>query len=207
MSAPVRFAFDKDFALADGADGQDDAATRLRREIEAVAYARGFDDGRSSEEAAATRRLAEAGEAISAELADTEAMLEARFCAIEQEAAALALSFAQNLTLGLVPDTALVERAFGEALKDLTGALALSVTLNPRVLPHAGERLAAMASGVNPNARLRLVSDRAMPPGDCTIDWPEGAIAACRATREQRLAALIARAFPQTPSRTDEPKP
>lgn len=209
MSEPVRFDFASDFgpgAPGGGALG-DEAAHRLRHEAEAVGYARGFDDGRASEEIAAVRRLAEAAETVSARLIACERLLEARLVAIEADAAALALSFARTLTLGLVPDAALVEEAFRLALGDLTNTLALTITINPRVLPAVDERLATMASGVNPGMRIRLVSDRAMRLGDCSIAWPDGEISASRTAREERLAALLASAFPKSQTLPAEPLP
>ena len=194
MSAPVRFTFAEDFIPAPA--HAESVADRLRQEVESLGYARGFDDGQNSEAAVAARRLADAAEAIATSLGAFDATLETRLAALEAEAADLALSFAQTLTLGLVPDAALVLETFRIALRDLTGALAVTVTVNPKVLPVVDERLAALAAGVNPQARLRLIADRSVAPGDCAIAWPDGAVLAQRAERNSRLAALVARAFP-----------
>lgn len=186
------------------------AATDHCREIptterEMSSYARGLEEGREIADAQGKRLLAAAAERLEVQLTEAIETIDARFLAMESESASLALQFATLLTARTVTADVLVERTFRAALTDATAAPSITVMLNADLANALEPRLATLLAQQSIPARLNLVADPEMPPGDCRVVWQGGGLRRDAAALQARLAELIDHAFPAHAQQIPDP--
>lgn len=187
MSAPAPFA---SYFAAPAASAGDEIESAM------AGYARGLDEGRRGVEAQAARLVAAGVERIEEMLTALGAELPARFRRLEAGAAQLALAFARQYAAGALAEEERILRAFHAVSADILAAPAVTLALHPGLAEAIAPRLSRWLADRAPDARLIVVPDPALAPGDCRIDWAAGGVALDRARLDRTLSETIARAFP-----------
>lgn len=191
-AGPAKFLFENDFAASDGKPAMSLAehAAKLK-EAEAEALARGFEQGAAEAE----RRSAAALEAIAAALRGLDHGLGAIEARLESEAVEVAVAVARKLAPELVAREPLAEIAalavgcFRNLVKTPHVAVRVSDALHESVR----NKLDEIARSCGLEARLVVMAEPDIAPGDCRIEWADGGI--------DRNAAAIAAAIEEAVNR------
>jgi flagellar assembly protein FliH len=196
-AAPAKFLFDHDFAAV--ADGKPQIALAEHavkiKEAEAAAFARGFAQAQAeakadAEQRAATAlaRLADSFRQFESRLADLEARLEA-------EAVEVAFAVARKLAPELIAREPLAEIAAlaTACFRQLVATPHVVVRINDALHAPARQKLEEIARGCGLEARLVLMAEPDITPGDCRIEWADGGIHRERVATEKTIEEAVAR--------------
>jgi flagellar assembly protein FliH len=176
-AAPAKFLFENDFAAGDGkpAIALADHVAKLK-EAEAAGFARGFEQAAAEAQASAQQRSAEALERIAAAIQELDKDLAAIEARLESEAIEVALAVARKLAPELVAReplaeiTALASSCFRNLVKTPHVAVRVSDTLHEA----ACEKLEEIARACGLDARLVVLAEPDIAPGDCRVEWADG---------------------------------
>ena len=178
-SAPAKFLFDNDFAA--GARNSKptisltDHAAKVAQ-AEQAAHARGFAEAQATAEqkaAVTLERIAGLLQGLDRSLAAVEARL-------ETEAVEVAVAVARKLVPALLGREPLAEitALASDCFRHLVASPHVAVRVNETLHASARERLEEIIRRLGLEARLVVLGEPEIAPGDCRIEWADGGI--CR---------------------------
>jgi flagellar assembly protein FliH len=179
MKAAAKYLFDEDFSSGVKPTISLVEAERRRADAESQAYRKGFTAGEQqaqSQGVAALALIADAMERLHKALGDIEARL-------ETEAVEVAVAVAGKLAPELIARepfaeiSALATSTFSHLVK----APHVVVHIGADIYETAKAKLDEIAQARGFEGRLVVLSEPAMAPGDCRIEWADGGVARDRA--------------------------
>jgi flagellar assembly protein FliH len=179
MKAAAKYLFDEDFSSGVKPTISLVEADRRRADAESQAYRKGFTAGEQqaqSQGVAALALIADAMERLHKALGDIEARL-------ETEAVEVAVAVAGKLAPELIARepfaeiSALATSTFSHLVK----APHVVVHIGADIYETAKAKLDEIAQAHGFEGRLVVLSEPAMAPGDCRIEWADGGVARDRA--------------------------
>jgi flagellar assembly protein FliH len=198
VTARAKFLFDLDFAAGSDPAERPIAAAEHALKL-AEAESRGYRDGFAAAEkeavAAAERRMAVAFEQIGDaldRLARGMAAIEQR---LEAEAVEVAYAVGRKLATEMISREPFAEIAAlaTECFRQLVAAPHVVVRVSETLHATARERLERIARERGFEGRLVVLAERAIAPGDCTIEWADGGIKRDQARTEAAIESAVAR--------------
>ena len=191
MKAAAKYLFDEDFSSGVKPTISLVEAERRRADAESQAYRNGFAAGEQqaqSQGAAALALIADAMERLHKALGDIEARL-------ETEAVEVAVAVAGKLAPELI-----AREPFAEISALATSTFSHLVKA-PHVVVHVGAdiyemakaKLDEIAQARGFEGRLVVLSEPAMAPGDCRIEWADGGVARDRASSLAVIDDVVSR--------------
>ena len=191
MKAAAKYLFDEDFSSGVKPTISLVEAERRRADAESQAYRNGFAAGEQqaqSQGAAALALIADAMERLHKALGDIEARL-------ETEAVEVAVAVAGKLAPELI-----AREPFAEISALATSTFSHLVKA-PHVVVHVGAdiyeiakaKLDEIAHARGFEGRLVVLSEPAMAPGDCRIEWADGGVARDRASSLAVIDDVVSR--------------
>ncbi len=195
MKANAKYLFDEDFSAGERPTITLVEAERRRADAESQAYRNGFaaglaqaqnDDARKA--TAALGAIVDAMERFNTALTGIEARL-------ETEAVQVAVAVAGKLAPELIAREPLAEISAlaTESFNHLVKAPHVVVHIAPEIYEAAKVKLDEIAQSRGFEGRLVVMSDTAMSPGDCRIEWADGGLARDRAATLATIDELVAR--------------
>lgn len=196
-AAPAKFLFENDFTAGGGGKPSislDEHAAKLR-EAEAVAFARGFEQGRSEARADAEHRCSAAIERIASGIASLQGQLRAIEARLETEAVEVAIEVARKLAPELVKQEPLAEIASlaTGCFRNLVKCPHVVVRVNEELLAIARDKIDDIARRCGLDATLVILAEPDIALGDCSIEWADGGIKRDSAATAAAIDALVGR--------------
>jgi flagellar assembly protein FliH len=179
MKTNAKYLFDEDFSTGEKPTITLVEAERRRVDAESQAYRKGFAAGEQqtlAQGTAALGMIADAMARLNAALAGIEARL-------ETEAVEVAVAVAGKLAPELIarePFAEISALATG-TFNHLVKAPHVAVHIGADIYETAKEKLEEIARARGFDGRLVVLSDPAMAPGDCRIEWADGGVTRDRA--------------------------
>jgi flagellar assembly protein FliH len=195
MTAPVKFLFEDDFALADARHVEPTITLAAHTTALAAAEEAAYRNGVAAADARAERRLAAACERIAAmleELSRGLGLVEAR---LEAEAVEVAAAVAAKLAPELIAREPFAEIAglTRDCFRHLIAAPHVVVRVADALYEAARTRLDEIARGHGFDGRLVVLAEQDLSPGDCRIEWADGGMVRDRAATEAAIAQAVGR--------------
>ena len=195
MKANTKYLFDDDFSAGERPTITLVEAERRRADAESQAYRNGFaaglaqaqnDDARKT--TAVLGAIADAMERFNTSLAGIEVRL-------ETEAVQVAVAVAGKLAPELIAREPLAEISalVTESFNHLVKAPHVVVHIGAEIYESAKAKLDEIAQARGFEGRLVVMSDPAMAPGDCRIEWADGGVARDRAATLATIDELVTR--------------
>jgi flagellar assembly protein FliH len=195
MKANTKYLFDEDFSSGERPTITLVEAERRRADAESQAYRNGFaaglaqaqnDDARKA--TATLGAIADAMERFNTALVGIEARL-------ETEAVQVAVAVAAKLAPELIAREPLAEISAlaSESFDHLVKAPHVVVHISAEIYEAAKAKLDEIAQARGFEGRLVVMSDAAMAPGDCRIEWADGGLARDRAATLATIDELVTR--------------
>ena len=196
MRSPAKYLFDVDFAAAERNKSSVALAEHAARltEAEAAGYRNGF----AAAQAEAAQRAAAALERIAAALAELKRGLAAVETRLETEAVEVAVAVASKLAPELIAGEPFAELSALAAgcFRHLVAAPHVVVRVNDALHERASVELDAIARAGGFDARLVVLAEPEIAPGDCRIEWADGGVkrdlAAIKAAIDEAVARYVA---------------
>jgi flagellar assembly protein FliH len=179
-AAPAKFLFENDFAPGGSSKPPiafDDHAAKLKQ-AEAVAFARGFEQGASEARTEAETRSVAAIERVAAAMAALDQQLDAVEAKFETEAVEVAVAVAKKLAPEIVsrePFAEIAALAIG-CFRNLVKCPHVVVRVNDALHESAREKLDEIVRRCSPDTRLVVLGEPEIAAGDCRIEWADGGI-------------------------------
>jgi len=195
MKTNTKYLFDDDFSAGDRPTITLVEAERRRADAESQAYRNGFAAGLAQAQNDATRQataalgvIADAMERLNTALVGIEARL-------ETEAVQVAVAVAGKLAPELIAREPLAEicALATESFNHLVKAPHVVVHIGAEIYESAKAKLDEIAQARGFEGRLVVMSDPAMAPGDCRIEWADGGVARDRAATLATIDQLVTR--------------
>jgi len=170
MTEAKKFLFDTSF---DEPTDDDGAAVR---EARAEAFEEGKAAGRAEVEGSAEQLAAQAAQAIAARLGEIQASREALDGVLTDRATRAALAMMRKIVPGLIAKSGLdeVEALLRECFERLLDEPRIVVRVAESMLDPLQERIDRIATDAGFTGDMVLLSDGAMGPTDCRIEWADG---------------------------------
>jgi flagellar assembly protein FliH len=195
MKASAKYLFDEDFASGEKPTITLVEAERRRADAESEAHRKGFTAGEAKAQSEAAQRTADALGLIADGLDRLDKALKGIEARLESEAVEVAVAVASKLAPKLIARepfaeiSALATESFNHLVK------------TPHVVLHIGADIYEQAKGkLDEIARARgfegrlvVLSDAAMPPGDCRMEWADGGVARDRAATLAAIDDVVGR--------------
>jgi flagellar assembly protein FliH len=191
MASPARFLFDNDFAATEKPKNAVQLADHAAKLVEAEA--KGYRDGVAAAKAEAEQRSAAAFERIAAALEALRGGLAAVETQLAAEAVTVAVAVARKLAPELIAREPLAEitALAADCFRHLVAAPHVVVRVNDALHAQAHEALERVARGSE--ARLVVLAESDIAPGDCRIEWADGGIKRERAAVEAAIDEAVGR--------------
>ena len=188
MKATAKYLFDEDFAAREKPTITLVEAERRRVDAESLAYRKGFAAGQEQAQNGALGVIADGMERLDKALAGIEARL-------ETEAVEVAVAVAGKLAPELIAREPFAEISAlaTESFNHLVKAPHVVVHIGAEAFEPAKIKLEAIAGARGFEGRLVVLSDPAMAPGDCRIEWADGGVARDRAATLATIDDVVAR--------------
>ena len=189
MKATAKYLFDEDFSSGDKAPTITLVeAERRRADAESLAYRKGFAAGQEQAQNGALGLIADGMERLDKALAGIEARL-------ETEAVEVAVAVAGKLAPELIAREPFAEISAlaTESFNHLVKAPHVVVHIGAEAFEPAKIKLEEIAGARGFEGRLVVLSDPAMVPGDCRIEWADGGVARDRAATLATIDDVVAR--------------
>lgn len=183
MKANAKYLFDEDFSAGGKPTITLVEADRRRADAESVAYRQGFTAGEQQAQADAAERIAAALGLIADGMERLERSLAGIAAKLETEAVHVAVAVAGKLAPELIarePFTEISALAT-ESFNHLVKAPHVVVHIGADIYETAKTKLEEIAQARGFEGRLVVLSEAAMAPGDCRIEWADGGVARDRA--------------------------
>jgi flagellar assembly protein FliH len=187
MKSTAKYMFDEDFASGDKPTITVVEAERRQLDAEAQAHRKGFAAGQAQAQSEANQRVAVALGLIADGLARLDRALSGIEARLETEAVEVAVAVAAKLSPELVAREPFAEISAlaTECFHQLVTTPHIVVRIGADIYETAKDKLEEIARARGFEGRLVVLSDAAMAPGDCRIEWADGGV-----TRDQ--AATLA---------------
>jgi len=179
MKANAKYLFDEDFSSGEKPTITLVEAERRRADGESQAYRKGFAAGEQQAQAQGAAALGMIADAM-ARLNGALAAIETR---LETEAVHVAVAVAGKLAPELIAREPFAEISAlaTESFSHLVQAPHVAVHIAADIYETAKAKLDEIAQARGFDGRLVVLSDPAMAPGDCRIEWADGGVARDRA--------------------------
>jgi len=183
MKATVKYLFDEDFSSGTKPTITLVEADRRRADAESQAYRQGFSAGEKQAQDDAAERTAAALGMIADAMERLERSLAGISARLETEAVEVAVAVATKLAPELIAREPFVEISAlaTESFNHLVKAPHVVVHIGAEIYETAKAKLQEIANARGFEGRLVVLSDPAMVPGDCRIEWADGGVALDRA--------------------------
>lgn len=170
MAEAKKFLFDNSF---DEPSSRGDAAVEQAR---LEAYEEGRAAGRAEAEAASERMAADAMQAVATKLGEIEATREELEGVLSAHAVQAAVAMMRKIVPGLVGRSGVeeVEALMRECMEGLLDEPRVVVRVAESVLDPLQERVARVKADAGYTGEVVLLSDQAMSPSDCRVEWANG---------------------------------
>ena len=205
MAAAAKFMFDEDFATGEKPTITVVEAERRRADAESVAQRRGFEQGQAQARGEQNERIARALTTMAEQMSRLDAQLKAIEGRLESEAVHVAFSVASKLAPELIAREpfAEIEVLAADCFRQLVATPQITVFIGADIYDSAKAKLEEIAQTRGLQARLSILSDAAMAPGNCRIEWTEGGVvrdhdATLKAIEEAVNRYIAARIAPQS---------
>jgi flagellar assembly protein FliH len=195
MTASAKFMFDEDFATGVKPTITVIEADRRRVDAEAQAHRKGFAAGLAQAQGEADQRIATALGQIADNMSRLDRALTGIETRLETEAVQVAVAVAGKLAPELIarePYTEISALAT-ECFRHLVATPQVVVHVSTDIYDLAKERLEETARARGFEGRLVVISDAAMAPGDCRIEWADGGIKRDEAATLSSINDTVAR--------------
>ena len=171
MKSTAKYLFDDDFSASEKPTITLVEAERRRVDAESQAYRKGFAAGQAQAQGDALAVIADGMERLDKALAGIEARL-------ETEAVEVAVAVAGKLAPELIAREPFAEISAlaTESFNHLVKAPHVVVHIGTEAFESAKVKLDEIAQTRGFEGRLVVISDAAMAPGDCRIEWADGGV-------------------------------
>lgn len=178
MAAAAKFMFDEDFATGEKPTITVVEAERRRVDAESLAHRQGFEQGQAQTRAEQNERIARALTLMGEQMSRLDAQLGAIEARLESEAVHVAFSVASKLAPELIAREpfAEIEVLAADCFRQLVATPQITVFIGADIYDSAKAKLDEIAQARGLQSRLSILSDAAMAPGNCRIEWAEGGI-------------------------------
>ena len=195
MTASPKYMFDEDFATGVKPTITVIEADRRRVDAEAQAHRKGFAAGLAQAQGEANQRIATALALIADNLSRLDRALTGIETRLETEAVEVAVAVAAKLAPELI-----AREPFAE-ISTLATETFTHLVKAPQVVVHIGAeayeptkaKLDEIAQARGFEGRLVVMSDAAMAPGDCRIEWADGGVNRDQATTLSAIDDVVGR--------------
>lgn len=191
MAAPARFLFDNDFAATEKVKSAVPLA-ELAAQV-AEAEARGYRNGVAAAKAEGEQRAAAALERVAAALEALRGGLASVESRLAADAVKVAVAVARKLAPALMAREPLAELSAlaADCFRHLVAAPHVVVRVNDTLREEAHAALKELARASD--ARLVVMAEPDIAPGDCRIEWADGGIRRDRAAIEAAIDEAVGR--------------
>lgn len=174
----AKYLFDEDFATGEKPTITLIEAERRRADAESQAYRKGFAAGQAQAQGEASQRIASALTAIADGLGRINQALAGIEARLETEAVEVAVAVAGKLAPELIAREPFVEISAlaTDCFRHLVTTPHIVVRIGADIYETAKAKLEEIARARGFEGRLVVISDEAMRPGDCRIEWAEGGV-------------------------------
>jgi flagellar assembly protein FliH len=188
MKSTAKYLFDDDFSAREKPTITLVEAERRRADAESTAYRNGFAAGLEQAQTEALAVIADGLERLTRALAGIETRL-------ETEAVEVAVAVAAKLAPELIAREPFAEISAlaTESFNHLVKAPHVVVHIGAEAFEPAKVKLDEIAHARGFEGRLVVLSDPAMAPGDCRIEWADGGVARDRAATLATIDDVVAR--------------
>ncbi len=200
MTKPTKFTFDNVFDIRDSASKRGVAASVARprnfdEDALAAAFAQGRSEGAREAYAEIEARIANALEmAVNqiAALLERQAQMTGR---MKQEAAILAEVISKHLAPALTRQmpTAEFEALVEDCFAELHDEPRVIVRVAPALAEQMQEKVAALASRLDPSSDVSVMGDPHLTEMDCRIEWSDGGMERDYGRLESMISEAVAR--------------
>jgi flagellar assembly protein FliH len=183
MKTNAKYLFDEDFSSGEKPTITLVESERRRVDAESQAYRKGFTAGEKQTQEDASARAAAALGVIADAMERLDRSLGGIAARLEAEAVEVAVAVASKLAPELIarePFAEISALATG-TFNHLVKAPHVAVHIGADIYEIAKEKLEDIARARGFDGRLVVLSDPAMAPGDCRIEWADGGVARDRA--------------------------
>lgn len=205
MAAAAKFLFDEDFASGEKPTITVVEAERRRVDAESVAHRQGFEQGQAQTRGEQNEHIARALTTMAEQMSRLDAQLNAIEARLESEAVQVAFSVARKLAPELIAREpfAEIEVLAADCFRQLVSTPQITVFIGADIYDSAKAKLEEIAHTRGLEARLNILSDAAMAPGNCRIEWAEGGVvrdhgATLKAIEEAVNRYIAARVAPRS---------
>lgn len=183
MKANAKYLFDEDFSSGGKPTITLVEADRRRADAESQAYRQGFAAGEQQAQSDAAQHTATALGLIADAMGRLEQALAGIAARLETEAVEVAVAVAAKLAPELIAREPFIEISAlaTESFSHLVKAPHVVVHIGADIYETAKAKLEEIARARGFEGRLVVLSEAAMVPGDCRIEWADGGVARDRA--------------------------
>ena len=188
MKSTAKYLFDDDFSASEKPTITLMEVERRRADAESAAHRKGFAAGLEQAQGEALAVIADGLERLTRALAGIEARL-------ESEAVEVAVAVAAKLAPELIAREPFAEISAlaTESFNHLVKAPHVVVHIGAEAFEPAKAKLDEIAHARGFEGRLVVLSDPAMAPGDCRIEWADGGVNRDRAATLATIDDVVAR--------------
>ena len=188
MKSTAKYLFDDDFSASEKPTITLVEAERRRADAESAAHRKGFAAGLEQAQGEALAVIADGLERLTRALAGIEARL-------ESEAVEVAVAVAAKLAPELIAREPFAEISAlaTESFNHLVKAPHVVVHIGAEAFEPAKAKLDEIAHARGFEGRLVVLSDPAMAPGDCRIEWADGGVTRDQAATLSAIDEVVSR--------------
>jgi flagellar assembly protein FliH len=195
MKANAKYLFDEDFSSNEKPTITLVEAERRRVDAESSAHRKGFAAGEAKAQSEAAQRTADAMALIADGLDRLDRALKSIEARLESEAVEVAVAVAGKLAPELIAREPFAEISAlaTESFNHLVKTPHVVVHIGADIYEQAKGKLEEIARERGFEGRLVVLSDAAMPPGDCRMEWADGGVARDRAATLAAIDDVVGR--------------
>jgi len=195
MKTTAKYMFDEDFATGAKPTITLVEAERRRADAEAQAHRKGFAAGLAQAQGEANQRVAAALALIGDGLSRLDRALTGIETRLETEAVEVAVAVAAKLAPQLIAREPFAEISAlaNECFHQLVATPHVVVRIGADAYDAAKEQLEEIARARGFEGRLVVMSDEALAPGDCRIEWADGGVTRDQAATLSAIDEVVGR--------------
>ncbi|HEX3442329.1 MAG TPA: FliH/SctL family protein [Pseudolabrys sp.] len=195
MKTTAKYLFDEDFATGGKPTITVVEAERRRADAESQAHRKGFAAGQAQAQGEIDQRIAAALAVIADGIDKLNRGLEGIEARLETEAVQVSVAVAGKLAPALIAREPLAEISAlaTECFRHLVTTPHIVVRISAGIYETAHGKLEEIARARGFEGRLMVVSDAAMAPGDCKIEWADGGVNRDEAATKSAIDEAVAR--------------
>jgi flagellar assembly protein FliH len=195
MKTTAKYLFDEDFATGGKPTITVVEAERRRADAESQAHRKGFAAGQAQAQGEINQRIAAALAVIADGIDKLNRGLEGIETRLETEAVQVSVAVASKLAPALIAREPFAEISAlaTECFRHLVTTPHIVVRISAGIYETAHGKLEEIARARGFEGRLMVVSDAAMAPGDCKIEWADGGVNRDEAATKSAIDEVVAR--------------